>query len=159
MFGVFMFSFMAGHKCSSQATEPVAVSRLIELIEQEEGFRSKAYHDTRGVLTIGFGTNLSIGITRDEAEQLAISRLSQTYIHLNNSWPPYDRQPMEVQSALLDMAYQLGVVGVLKFHATLRALEAGDYRLAAHGVRSSAWNHQTPRRAERVAEVFERAAQ
>ena len=48
---------------------------LIEYLKQEEGFRSKPYKDSEGVLTIGYGLNLSEGITRAEAEWLLRSRL------------------------------------------------------------------------------------
>ena len=42
-----------------------------------------------------------------------------------------------VQEALLDMAYQLGVDGLLGFHDMLAALERGDYQAAKAAALSS----------------------
>ena len=99
---------------------------LIEYIKQEEGFRSKPYKDSEGVLTIGYGLNLSEGITRAEAEWLLRSRLDHATHCLERSWEPYYRQSHQTQEALSDMAYQLGCAGLLEFHLMLSALEKGD---------------------------------
>ena len=48
---------------------------LVDSIKYEEGFRSKPYQDTEGVVSIGYGLNLTNGITRAEAEWLLRSRL------------------------------------------------------------------------------------
>ena len=53
------------------------------------------------------------------------------------------------------MSYQLGIHGFLAFHKMLGDLQRGDYTAAAHEVRSSEWDHETPSRVERVASVFE----
>ena len=77
-------------------------------IEAEEGRRLKPYKDIFGVLTIGFGINLDQGITPREAEALSRIRLEDNFHRIANEWPPYAKQPMGTQVALLDMDYQLG---------------------------------------------------
>ena len=52
---------------------------VVDRIMAEEGFRAKPYPDSRGILTIGFGTNIGEGITRREAEFLLRERLAVTY--------------------------------------------------------------------------------
>ena len=125
---------------------------LIEYIKQEEGFRSKPYKDSEGVLTIGYGLNLSEGITRAEAEWLLRSRLGHATHCLERSWEPYYRQSHETQEALSDMAYQIGCAGLLEFHLMLSALEKGDCAEAKAQALDSDWARETPTRAHRVVE-------
>jgi len=60
-------------------------------------------------------------------------------------------QPPDVRRALLNMAYQLGVSGLLNFSKMLTALQAGDREEAAREALDSLWAKQTPNRARRVA--------
>ena len=131
------------------------VDQLVDTLKVEEGFRSKPYRDSRGFLTIGYGTNISIGITPVEGEILLRERLEITEQRLSKAWGPYQSQPDGIRAALLDMSYQVGIHGFLGFHKMLRDLQKGDYAAAAHEVRSSKWDHETPSRVERVASVFE----
>ena len=87
------------------------VGSLIETLKIEESFRAKPYRDTRGILTIGYGTNIQRGITPTEGEWLLRERLRKTEQDLAASWPSYYTLPSDVQAAVLDMAYQLGVHG------------------------------------------------
>ena len=127
---------------------------LIKKLKVEEGFRAKVYTDSRGYLTIGYGTNIGGGITRAEAEYLLRERLAGTWTELRKAWPVVSTLPTPVQFAVLDMAYQLGVQGVLGFHKMLAALVAGDYDTAAKEADLSKWAIETPNRARRVVRVF-----
>lgn len=55
---------------------------------------------------------------------------------------------------MANMAYQLGVSGVLRFRKMLEALRAGDREKAAEEALDSAWATQTPERAQRVARLI-----
>ena len=135
------------------AAQPTLIQEstsLIETIKQEEGFRSKPYRDSEGVLTIGYGLNLSEGITRAEADWLLRSRLDHSTHCLERSWEPYYRQSQKTQDALSDMAYQLGCAGVISFKRMLRALEKVDCAEAKAQALDSDWHRETPERAERV---------
>ena len=123
---------------------------LIEYIKQEEGFRSKPYKDSEGVLTIGYGLNLSEGITRAEADWILRSRLGHAVHCLERSWKPYYRVSHETQDALADMAYQIGCAGLIGFQVMLDALDRGDCPRAKAAALDSAWHRETPKRAERV---------
>jgi lysozyme len=59
---------------------------------------------------------------------------------------------------LCSMAFQLGLAGVRKFTNTLAAMERGDYKAAAQGIRKSLWARQTPERVERLAKMLETGA-
>ena len=123
-------------------------------IKLEEGFRSESYRDKLGILTIGYGTNLTNGITEKEGDFLLRERFFGDRSRFVELWPPYTGQPLAVRVQLADMAYQLGPVGASEFGATLRALEMCDYETAARHVLASLWARQTPRRADITAEVF-----
>ena len=141
---------------ASQASliPPDPMVTLVSRLKVEEGFSAHIYLDSRGITTIGYGTNLSAGITEAEAEGLLRIRLNDKRISLRSLWKPFADQPVSVRAALLDMAYQLGTDGVLGFHDMLRALKRGDYEAAALAAEASAWDRQTPRRVQRIVEVF-----
>ena len=148
------------------------VPDLVETIKAEESFKAKAYRDSRGVLTIGYGTNLDIGITKPEAAFLLRSRIDTHRRDLARSWPPFDDQPDHVKDALTDMAYQLGVDGVVGrplvrssgdcakprpdrpagcgFHDMLAALSRSDLAGAVVAGKNSDWYRETTKRAMRV---------
>jgi lysozyme len=56
------------------------------------------------------------------------------------------------RGVLLNMAFQLGVEGLLAFEHTLPLVRDGKYENAAHAMLESKWAQQTPARAERLAE-------
>ena len=142
---------MAATACAEQTARDRVEARL----KTEEGFRSKPYQDSRGVLTIGYGTNLAEGITVREAEWLLRNRLSDTERDLVLRWAPYDGLSVDVQAAVLDAAYQLGVGGLLAFHDMLAAVSRGDWDRAIAEAKDSAWAKETPARVALLVQAFE----
>ena len=51
------------------------------------------------------------------------------------------------QAVLIGMAFQLGLGGLVAFHNTLSAVQAGNWALASLGMQNSVWARQTPERA------------
>ena len=137
----------------SSATDSV-VDQTAARLEVEEGFRAKPYLDSRGILTIGFGTNIGEGITRREGEYLLRERLGATYETLFKELPWLSAAPERQQSALLDLGYQVGVHGLLGFHMMLGALRADDCPAAKRAALDSDWARETPERAERVTAIL-----
>ena len=120
---------------------------LIDDIKQEEGFKGVVYKCTEGFDTIGYGTKLPID--EEEATLLLEYRLNKTRANLLSSLYNYDL-PNEVWDILLNMSYQLGVGGVLKFKKMLEALKNKDYVEASKQGMDSLWAKQTPNRAKRL---------
>ena len=139
-------------KMAPELTSAQESPSLVDSIKREEGFRSKPYRDKEGVLTIGYGLNLTTGITRSEAEWLLRSRLDHARHCLERDWEPYYRMTSQTQDALVSMAYQLGCTGLMGFTDMLSALEQGDCPKAKAEALDSAWARETPERAERVSE-------
>ena len=116
-----------GHAAADKLSGPAA--SMIDRLKTEEAFWGMSYLDTRGHPTIGYGTKLPI--TKAEGAWLLETRLADTHDRLAKAWAPYGGQNQARQGALLDMAYQLGVDGLLGFHDMLDALERGDWAAAS----------------------------
>ena len=145
---------VVGDSITTENVDSIAFDAKIKQIKLEEGFRSEVYKDQLGTLTIGYGTNLSNGITEKEGNFLLRERFFKDRDTFARLWPPYVKQPIEVRVQLADMSYQLGPVGASEFKATLRALEVCDYETAARHILASLWARQTPRRANITAALF-----
>jgi lysozyme len=123
-------------------------------IRAEEGWRGTAYQDSLGYWTIGFG--FLVDARKSDALPLAVAdvwldyKLQEKIASLDAHLPWWKKQPEEVQEALVNMTYQLGISGLLKFKNTLSLLEAGDREGAADSALQSLWAKQTPARAKRV---------
>lgn len=129
------------------------MSELVNKIKQSEGFVGDSYLDSLDIPTIGFGTKLPLD--EDEAELILKHRLNKKIDELLNKKPIVLRLPLEKQEALFEMAYQLGVGGLLKFKMMWLALDQFDYRAAGIEARDSKWYQQTPNRAEKLAHIIE----
>ncbi|MEA1892661.1 MAG: glycoside hydrolase family protein [Campylobacterota bacterium] len=125
---------------------------LLENIKISEGFRSKVYQDSLGFDTIGYGTKLPL--SEYEAELILVSRLESKKKELINRKPLVLELNQSVQDALFEMAYQLGVHGLLKFKKMWEALDNTDYRTAKKEALDSRWSKQTPNRAARIAKII-----
>lgn len=128
--------------------------RLKGEIRKEEGWRGTAYKDSLGYWTIGYG--FLVDARKSDSLPLAVAdvwldyKLQDKIAALDQNLPWWKKQPEEVQEALVNMAYQLGVSGLLKFKTTLALLEKGDREGAANSAMKSLWAKQTPERAKRV---------
>ena len=118
---------------------------VIATLKTEEGFRGLPYDDTRGDATLGYGTKLPI--TKAEGAWLLETRLADTHAKLAKAWWPYEGLNQARQGALLDMAYELGVEGLLEFHDMLAALDRGDWAAASTAALDSLWASEVPMRA------------
>lgn len=119
-----------------------------------EGLKLKPYRDTVGKLTIGIGRNLDDkGISEDEALFLLRNDITEVREALGK----YDwftaLDPVR-QKVLIDMAFNLGVAGLLGFKQMIAALERGDYLVAAAEMVNSRWYAQTRLRAIRLVKMM-----
>ena len=120
---------------------------LIEDIKQEEGFKGTVYKCTEGFDTIGYGTRLPL--SKEESELILEYRLKIIKSQLTGYLYNLDIK-QEAWDILFNMAYQLGVRGVLNFKKMIKALEKQDYKTAAKEGLDSLWAKQTPNRAKRL---------
>lgn len=124
---------------------------LIDSIKKHEELRLKAYQDTVGVWSIGYGTNLQVlEITEHLAEEFLAAAVFKTEAQLSKL-PTFAALDGVRQGVLIEMSYQLGVMGCLKFRQMWDALARGDYWAAASEMVASKWSKQTPNRVEVLA--------
>lgn len=119
-------------------------------IKQEEGYRRHMYKCPSGKWTIGIGLNLEAGLPKDEAETILRLRLDKLRAQLGAELPWFSSLNEARQAALLSMAYQMGLAGLLKWQRTLGHVASGDYESAATEMVKSRWYTQTRERARRT---------
>ncbi len=129
-----------------------AMTRQLRL---HEGERLKPYRCTAGKLTIGVGRNLDDrGITAEESAYLLANDISREERALIQALPWVGQLDEVRQRVLLDMAFNLGLSGLLKFRLTLSAIQAGQYERAASMMLDSQWAKQVGQRADRLSRMM-----
>lgn len=142
---------------------------------EHEGLRLSVYRCTAGKLTIAVGRNLDdVGLSDDECRALGVTpadyprlRLTEAQallllrndilrcqVDLDRNIPWWRALDAVRRRVLIDMAFNLGVAGLLKFKNTLAAVKAGNYEAAAQGMLASLWAKQVKGRATRLAQMM-----
>ena len=128
---------------------------LIGDLKADEGIRLKPYRDTVGKLTKGIGRNLDdVGISRIEALSMLEEDIDGVIHNLNIKLPWWEELPEDLQRALLNMCFNLGIRRFLGFKRMLSALEEGNYEVAAAEALDSKWAKQVGNRAIRIADLI-----
>jgi lysozyme len=128
---------------------------LKDLLMKHEGLRLKVYTDTAGIATIGCGRNLEdVGITREEAMYLLDNDIKRV---LNDCWhhlPWFGDLSQERQYVIIDMVFNLGIHGFLKFKKMIAAIEKENWQEAAREMINSQWAAQVGQRAAELAAIM-----
>lgn len=133
------------------------VQKLLNEIKHDEGLKLYAYLDTRGLLTIGWGRLIDRnggGITKEEADYLLANDVGKAITELDGAFPWLKNMAEIRQRAIANMAFQMGLAGLLKFKTMINALANGNYNEAADAALNSLWAKETPERAKRVSEMI-----
>lgn len=129
---------------------------VVRSLRGEEGEVLHEYKDHLGYSTIGIGRLIDKrkggGITSDEAAYLLGSDVDKVIDQLNKRLPWWTKLDDARKGVLINMAFQMGIDGLLGFKNTLRMIEQGRYTDAANGMMQSLWARQTPARAKRMSE-------
>ncbi len=137
----------------------------LERLKLDEGFRPTVYLCSLGFETIGYGTKMPLSheekqmigfkgwVSEKQAEMLLLHRLKKTYKALQKHLPWFEDNEI-VRDVLLNMSYQMGVNGVLRFKKTLRLLRDKKYHEASIEMLRSLWAKQTPKRAKRLSDTI-----
>ena len=125
--------------------------RLRSQLERDEGRKNHMYPDSRGVLTIGIGHNLRDRPISDRAvDQIFEDDLLETEKELVAGIPWVTDLTGARYGVVMNMAYNLGVQGLLGFHDMLAALKDSNWERAADAMRDSKWSEQVGPRATRL---------
>lgn len=127
---------------------------LVQQLVLHEGKRARAYMDHLGNVTVGVGRNLTgKGLSGDEQLYLLANDIDECVADLA-TFPWFTRLDPVRQRVVLDMRFNLGPARFRTFKRMRRALEAGEYRLAANAMRNSWWARQVKTRADRLIEMM-----
>jgi lysozyme len=131
---------------------------LIDTLKRHEGLMLKPYRCTANKLTIGYGRNLEArGITREEAEMLLENDIKLCLAQLKERVSFWDKLPVAVQEVLVNMAFNLGINGLLNFKKTMAMIQRGDYKGASVEMLNSNWARQVGNRAVELSNVMKRS--
>jgi lysozyme len=128
-------------------------------IERDEGIELVAYPDplTRASpWTIGCGhcgpdVHPGLTWTEQQAEDALKADIAKAIAGLDHAIPWWRKLCDVRQDVLVNMAFNMGVEGLLKFRHMLTAAEDGHYYAAAAEMRASQWAKQLPKRSHRLA--------
>jgi lysozyme len=122
--------------------------RLIALLKRHEGFRQFPYTDSVGCLTIAYGRNLrDKGISQTEGEYLLANDVTEAETGCIRAIYGFSQLDEVRRAVLIDMAFNLGLTGLLAFHDTLEAVRQGDYDGAGECMLRTKWASQVGNRA------------
>ena len=123
-------------------------------LKRDEGEKLHAYQDTLGFWTIGIGILIDQrkggGLRPEESEFIFRNRLKLLDEELARVLPWLPKLDPARRGVMLNMAYQMGVMGLLGFKTTLALVSTGKYQEAAKQMLESKWAKQTPARAQRL---------
>lgn len=128
---------------------------ITRMLLHHEGLKTAPYRCSAGKLTIGVGRNLDdVGITEEEARYLLANDIERVAGELDRALPWWSGLDTARREVLLDMCFNLGIGGLLKFKGMLAALETGDFATAAEEMLDSRWASQVGGRAAELATLM-----
>lgn len=131
------------------------LGRITSQLEKHEGLQLKIYFCTKGKSTIGIGRNLDDrGISEDEARYMLNNDIVDMNNKLSSCLPFYDALDDARQEVLINMAFNLGVHGLLKFKKTLQFIEDGEYEKASVEMLDSKWSTEVHNRANELSQIM-----
>lgn len=134
-------------------------AELTKQLRRDEGEVLTAYQDHLGFWTIGVGRLIDKrkggGITPEESAYLLSNDINKREAELLRRAPWMAHLDPVRFGALLNMAFQMGVDGLLGFTNTLKLVRDGDYEGAASNMLRSKWAEQTPERAKRISKQMQ----
>ena len=132
---------------------------LVNDLMRDEGLRLAAYPDPLSggdPWTIGYGhagpeVTAQTVWTQSQATDTLIEDIAIAQSELDEKLPWWRTLDDVRQDVLVEMAFNLGIDGLLGFHRTLAAVQAGQWAAASADMLLSAWASEVGARAARLA--------
>ena len=140
----------------------------LKLVKEAEGFEPHEYRCTAKKLTQGYGRNLEVhplsdeekaelnedgSVSKEVAEKWALKELLDCEIKLMSNIIFNNQSPIR-KAVLLDMCFNIGYTGLMKFKKMWFALGNKDYPEASRQAKDSAWYTQVGNRGKRNVEII-----
>ena len=130
------------------------LKEVIERLKINEGYRSKVYKCSEGFDTIGYGFAIKdLELSKDISTQILTELVEKKHNNLKEKLSWYSEMPPEVQGVIIEMTYQLGYFGFLKFKKAITHMQHKQWSLASKEMLDSLWAKQTPNRANQLAQI------
>jgi lysozyme len=143
------------------------VTNLKELLILHEGRLAVPYKDSLGYWTAGVGHLIdrrrggslhpswkAFPLTDDEIDEALDSDITRKSVGLFGALPWVMGLDDVRKAVLTDMAFNLGIAGLLQFKNTLAAVKERRWEDAALGMLASRWADQVGARASRLADMM-----
>lgn len=131
---------------------------LIDELIRDEGVVPHAYQDSLGYWTIGVGRLIDKRkggrLSTDEIEYLLMNDIDKFVAGLDAKLPWWRGLSPVRQRVMINMAFNLGINGLLGFKNTLEFIRTGQYDKAAAGMLKSKWATQVGKRANRLSDMM-----
>lgn len=129
--------------------------KLKRSLRSHEGEKLKMYLDSVGKATIGCGHNLSDKpISQRASDVILEDDINDTITGLVKTYSWFTSLDDCRQRALTDMAFNVGLGGLLKSPKMLDALSKGQWQVAHDEALNGPWSHQVDNRAVEIANMF-----
>ena len=119
-----------------------------QMLLRHEGLRTYPYKCSEDKLTIGIGRNLEAnGISEEEAMYLLDNDIKRVQEELTKNFGIWQTFPEKARDVCIDMCFQLGIEGFMRFKKTRALMEDAMWLEASEECLRSKWAVQTPSRA------------
>jgi GH24 family phage-related lysozyme (muramidase) len=152
----------AGAHASAATAGGVNLKTLQDFIGKHEGYVDHVYLDSRGFPTAGIGHLLPAG--RYHVGQKISAAQITSWFHEDvgkaiagakrDIGPAYEKLDEARKMVVIDMVFNLGSGGFGQFHATIHAIQTGNYGQAASNMLQSLWARQVGHRATEDAGIM-----
>jgi len=135
------------------------------LIIADEGLKQFLYNDLtgkriyseKGKMTCGIGRNVEDkGFSLDEIGLMFDNDIQHCVDSLHARLPFFDQLKDEYQYVLVNMAFNMGIDGLMAFHQFLHFMSVGAFISAAADLRTTQVYKQLPSRYERLCVLLEK---
>lgn len=166
---------MLGMLASMAFTTPLiskSADTLFNQLSRHEGYSKKMYLDSKGIPTIGIGFNLNdannrrilsklgitdkqikTGLSDQQVKTLFDYSMKQAKSDALKFLPDLYSHPVNVQNAIIDMSFNLGLNRLNKFVQFKKSLQNKDYKKASADMLDSLWAKQVGKRATYLANL------
>lgn len=134
---------------------------LIAELRRDEGVSYVPYKDTVGIQTVGVGHNLQAcpldyvyPLNDTQVNLILAEDLYLVFNGLDKNLPWWRGLTYARQRVLANMAFNIGIAGLMGFRNTLLYVQNGEYEKAHNGMLDSKWAKQVGARANRLADMM-----
>lgn len=130
------------------------LTQLKVMLKTDEGLSLKAYPDSEGIMTLGYGHNLSSPISQGAANHILDDDVAEAVKDLTTLYSNFINQTDNRKIVLLNMMFNMGTERLAGFKLMFAAITAQDYAAASHEMLASSWALQVKDRAVRLAALM-----